>query len=522
MTEQQSSAPEAYTEQQSDTREVDTEPLLPLHQIQQHSTHDVEHVQSTAAHTCRRPVMVIAAVVAPLALISFIVENTLHRPTNSAMKRGASHVRVPVAQTILISVDGFRHDYLFRVHPKSSRRIGKYYVAPNLRRIGLQGAMALQGMLPVMPSKTIPNHWSLVTGLYPESSGLIGNVMYDPVTKQWFRHADDQAFWWHGQPIWQTLRLNRKEHSTAAARTENYTAACVFWPGCTAHGHRPNAYWHFNASIPYKTRVDRAVSLLSGTAPDLKDKSADFVTLYFERVDHAGHKYGPDSAAVNAAIEDVDAAVGYLLAKLGPNYAQKYNIIVISDHGMTELSSDRVIDINDVLPDGKVQDVELEPLGSFRNVSVPAEVIYKKLRNYFAKLKADAKVYTPTELPKEYHLSSAKLICPILTLMPLGWIPKYKHQTLFPDKKQTTRTIHSMQGAPANLPLRGQHGYDYRLKDMRALFLAQGPSFRNRSRLRRQYNINVYAMMCRIFNVKPAPNNGSAAEAMAAIIRRAT
>ncbi len=197
---------------------------------------------------------------------SFPFEQTEH-----LQRRPKAACRTP--QTILISIDGFSFDYLHRRY-KQARDGNSTLIAPTLVKIAEDGAFSSLGMVPVMPSITFPNHWSLITGLYPESSGIVHNVMYDPVRKKIFAYSDDDPTWWKGEPFWKTVSRT-KRHAMSEGANANYTSAAVFWPGSSVPTLSSDAFWRYNGSVPYEERVNRVVSLLKGTAEDLKGKPAD-------------------------------------------------------------------------------------------------------------------------------------------------------------------------------------------------------------------------------------------------------
>jgi predicted AlkP superfamily pyrophosphatase or phosphodiesterase len=246
----------------------------------------------------------------------------------------------PVAPTILISIDGFRHDYIDRTDKNGD------FIAPTLREIRQRGVSAGIGMQPVMPSLTFPNHNSLVTGLFPESSKIVSNTMYSPRTGRWWHMSEDDPSWWGGEPIWVTLRrtprrgiqntsseeMTNGNSSRNMSATSNYTTGVVFWPGSSVEGRRPNIYSTYNGSTSYSARVSRVISLLSGTALDLNGQRADFVAVYFEGVDHAGHEHGTRSPQLTAEIAKVDASIAEIWRQ-----APGVNLIVVSDHGSTFL-----------------------------------------------------------------------------------------------------------------------------------------------------------------------------------------
>ena len=95
--------------------------------------------------------------------------------------------------TVLISIDGFRADYLDRG------------VTPVLSALAAGGVRA--DMRPSFPSKTFPNHYALVTGLRPDRNGIVDNNMYDvAITPQKFTMsaavASDPRWWNEAEPIW--------------------------------------------------------------------------------------------------------------------------------------------------------------------------------------------------------------------------------------------------------------------------------------------------------------------------------
>lgn len=437
---------------------------------------------------------------------------------------GAENV---VAPTILISIDGFRHEYLSR--KKKDKDGSESLLAPNLNLIATTGVYATDGMQPVVPTVTFPNHWSLVTGLYPENSGIVGNTMFDPIKKSWFHLDRVNPDWWFGAPIWQTVRQTPRvvlyANGTRATLNQNYTSACVFWPGSDVPKHAPNAFWKYDSSISYKARVDRAIALIGGTAADLNGR-AQLTTLYFDKVDHAGHQHGPNSDQVTDEIVKVDNAIGYLLSSLGKNASQVYNVVVVSDHGMTEISEDRTIDLAQSVKQGTAQDIVTSPMGLFLNMTISAEELYANIKEGLKGHSEHAAVYLKEELPERWHLRESRLITRVVTMATLGWTVKYPHQHLVPD---TDKPLERLTRAADKPPLRqkwpldkGSHGYDNTFEDMQALFLAQGPAFRPGSTLKKMRTIDVYEMLCHIFSAKPSPNNGTLVTTLSTILKADT
>lgn len=202
----------------------------------------------------------------------------LHRTNEREVSHFEQEILAP-APTLLISIDGFRHDYLERRQRDGDKH--NEFLAPTLRRLAKEGTQAEGGLTPVMPTKTFPNHYSIATGLYPESHGIVSNTMYSEKSQKWFHLTETEPEWWHGEPIWKTLRHSKRRtaRSSVNETKENYVSATVFWPGSTVDKHKADAFWAYNSSISYEDRVARMVSLLRGNAGDLDGRKADFATL---------------------------------------------------------------------------------------------------------------------------------------------------------------------------------------------------------------------------------------------------
>lgn len=202
--------------------------------------------------------------------------------------RGAVGLTQPTL--ILISYDGFRWDYMEKVP------------TPNLDWIVEHGVKA-KHLTNAFVTKTFPNHFTLVTGLYEESHGLVGNTFFDPVFNETFyinspNYLDPK--WWRGEPIWITNQKAWKK------------SAVIFWPGSEVkiEGQYPTYYRNYDRDLSFEERVDFVMSML-----ELED-SPNFIAAYFNEPDHTGHQYGPDSPEVANVIRRMDNVTGYLLENL--------------------------------------------------------------------------------------------------------------------------------------------------------------------------------------------------------------
>jgi ectonucleotide pyrophosphatase/phosphodiesterase family protein 5 len=189
---------------------------------------------------------------------------------------------------LLVSFDGFRWDYMDKT------------ATPNFDSIVKTGVKA-KYIKNAFVTKTFPNHFTIVTGLYEESHGIVANTMYDPEFNSWFHLNNTEPRWWNGgEPIWVTNQRCGGDSGT------------VFWPGSDVkiRGRHPTYSLKYDYHMPYKDRVDTIIRLLGKKDPPT------LLTLYFEEPDHSGHRYGPDSKEVIQAIHTADNTTGYLIKQL--------------------------------------------------------------------------------------------------------------------------------------------------------------------------------------------------------------
>jgi predicted AlkP superfamily pyrophosphatase or phosphodiesterase len=256
---------------------------------------------------------------------------------------------------ILISFDGWRWDYHTRIP------------VPNLRRLMARGVRA-EGLIPSFPSKTFPNHYTIVTGLYPGHHGIVANSIWDDATQRMFtlgsRKEVQDPMWWGGEPIWVT------------AERAGLATATLFWPGSEApvQGARPRYWEPYNESLPGAARVERVLRWLDLPAAE----RPRFITLYFEDTDTAGHADGPDSEAVREAAIRSDGYLGQLTEGLQRRgLLNRVNIVVVSDHGMSATSPRRVVVLDDYISLNDVTVADINPtLGLFPKAG-KEEAVYR-------------------------------------------------------------------------------------------------------------------------------------------------
>lgn len=352
--------------------------------------------------------------------------------------------RAPV--TILISIDGFRPDYLARG------------VTPVLSGLAAGGVTA--AMRPSFPSKTFPNHYAIVTGLRPDRNGIVANRFIDPERpdKTFTMATDDPFYWEQATPIW------------TAAEAAGIRTATMFWPGSNvAFGDRYPSDWHqFNEAISGRQRVDAVTDWLRRPA----QSRPRLVTLYFDAIDTAGHRFGTGAPEVDAALAEVDTLIGRLRSDL-ETLGQPANLVIVSDHGMADVSADRVIRLDELVARDAFTAIETGPYAGL--AAVPgreAEVDAALLRPH-----EHMECWHREAIPARLHYGTNPRVPPILCLADVGW------------------TIAADPPAPDWPVTGGAHGWDSNAPAMRALFIAHGPAFVAGQRLDSFDNVDIEPLL---------------------------
>ena len=366
---------------------------------------------------------------------------------------------------LMISIDGLMNDYIERNE------------TPNFDRFISEGVKA-EYMIPVFPTKTFPNHWSLATGLYVENHGIISNSFYDYELDARFSYGapDGQhdERWWGGEPIWVT------------AEKQGKTSVNFFWPGSevTFDGLQSTKWVDYDGSIPDSTRID---SIAAWFNPE-GDVQADFGTLYFSFVDSRGHRHGPDSPEVDEAVVEMDRLFGYFMQKLDEvGLSDKINVLLVSDHGMAAQSEDKVVFIDEIINLEDVDMIDWSPVAMIRPDEGKRDEIFTALKEN----EENYRVYLKDEMPERFHFSDHYRIPEIIMIADIGY------------------TITNRDNFEERGVVPGMHGFDNTEPEMFTYFAAKGPAFKVNQTEGPVESVNIYELISHLLQIEPAENDGS-------------
>lgn len=363
---------------------------------------------------------------------------------------------------ILISLDGFRWDYVEKYQP------------PNLSSFIKNGVKA-ESLIPSFPTKTFPNHYTIATGHYPDKHGIIGNIFYDYKNDTLFNKrtpgmAEDGSFY-GGSPIW------------VAANKANIVTASYFFVGTEAdiQGIRPTYYYTFDNSVKNDEKVNQAINWLN-----LNDKNRPhLITLYFGDMDKVGHDYGiNDVEKLKTALFELDENLGNLFKGVSKT-GLPVNIIIVSDHGMGNQSTNKIIPIDSIENDDLFMTIEN---GTIVNIhpkkGVEIDSILRYLRHKESNFKAYKTENTPgfEYIPKNKNWGAIQLI------------PDYGYH--FWNQRRKNALIEE------GVETFGVHGYDSKYKEMHGIFYANGPAFKDGYEIPSIKNIHLYPLMCKILGLE--------------------
>ncbi|KAK3783537.1 hypothetical protein RRG08_011344 [Elysia crispata] len=380
----------------------------------------------------------------------------------------------PNRRLMVLLVDGFRWDYA-----------DKHNLA-NFKRLESDGAKAGY-MQNDYPTLSYPNYYTLMTGLHTENHAMTGNFMYDPDTKKFFLIGTNKdqflPLWWdHGEPLWVTADL------------QNKSSYMFFWPGCevTIRGRDPtfcDAYSKVPSIQEVADALDQGFLLIT-------NGTADMVAVYSEQPDHYGHKYGPDAENTRLVLQDIDREVGKLLDRIAAlTDDEKFNLVIVSDHGMTTIDPSRTINITEALTSEPGLYITIMESAALASIYAPNQEAEDKVHTLLKDFSDHMQVYRRQEIPDRFYYKNGPFVSRITCVADLGWTILQPLQPEFPKKG-----LSDMQGF---------HGYDNGEIDMRGIFYAYGPYFQPGSRVDHIQAIDPYSVMCDILELAPSPNNGT-------------
>jgi len=368
-----------------------------------------------------------------------------------------------VKYLVVLSMDGFRYDYIEKAATPTFDSIA---------RIGVKS----KGFIPAFPSKTFPNHYTMATGLYPDNHGLVNNTFYDPETGTTYRMGDSSTrnnpYYYGGEPIWVTA-------SKAGLKTASY-----FWVGTELpiKGIQPDYWKLYDGSTPFEARMDTVIYWLG--LPE--EQRPRLIMWYLQEPDESGHIYGPESNEIFDLVSYLDKLVSDFCRKINQlPHAGQINLIFTSDHGMGQLSNDRVIDLATIISPDWVEKV----VGGNPNYNIKAKPEY--LDTIFQRLNEteNIKVWKNPDLPARLNYGKNPRTLDLTVAADLGWSINWQRYSNYRSSG-------------------GTHGYDPAYPEMHAIFYAIGPSFKRYHLHPAIENVNLYVLMAELLGLSPAPNDG--------------
>lgn len=382
----------------------------------------------------------------------------------TAVAGGSGGVNAPehrdAPYLVLISIDGFRWDY------------ADLHETPALDRIAANGVRA-ERMIPVFPTLTFPNHYSIATGLFPAHHRLIGNTFPNLERSDWYsisnRESVEEGSWYGGEPVW------------LAAEKAGMVTAAYYFVGTEADIQgMPMTYRHsFDKTVPGLSRVRQVLEWLSMPAA----ARPHFLTLYFEHVDNAGHAHGPGSREIAAAIEAVDGWLGALLDGIEalPHRDEIY-LVVVSDHGqLVKRLDDEILVIDEVVDTGGLSIVDH---GAAAFVYVPEGETGRAagIRDAINANWTHGRAMLREETPEAWHVTAQAGFADVIVQADPGYL-------VYSSADRIERRS------------RGDHGWAPEAEGMHAIFLASGPRLPKGKRIGPISSVDVYPLMMEILGL---------------------
>ena len=363
----------------------------------------------------------------------------------------------------VVSMDGFRADYIEKTR------------TPNFDKMARAGVSAV--MTPSYPASTFPNHYTLATGLYPDHNGIVNNSFWDPDHQNLYKISGPskcETYFYLGDPIWNTVQR------------QGVIAATCYWVGSEypIGGQLPRYYKRYTRYeiIPNKARIDTTLAWLQ--LPETV--RPHLVMLYFNEPDHTGHMEGPGSKKTLKKVREMDKLLGRIrkgIAKLP--IAGQIDLIVLSDHGMAEVSPERCVSADNNLKKSWAERIVYgNPTSIFSKDAACRDSIITALSGL-----EQIHVRKKEEIPAELPYGSSPRIGDVGVAPELGW--------RFTDRPGT---------------LKGAHGFFPSYPEMHVVFRATGPDFKKGYKAEGFRNVSIYPLICHLLQIQASPNDGALEE----------
>ncbi|MFN3848305.1 MAG: ectonucleotide pyrophosphatase/phosphodiesterase [Spirosomataceae bacterium] len=385
---------------------------------------------------------------------------------------------------VMVSFDGFRYDYVNK------------YPTPNFKKFIKKGAAA-EMMLPSFPSKTFPNHYTLVTGLYPGNHGLVDNTFYDKERDTFYsirqRNKVEDPYYYGGLPIWQLAQQNGMK------------SASYFWVGSEAPigGKLPDYYHRFDDTVPHKKRVQAVFDWLN--LPE--SERPRIITIYFSMVDTQGHEVGPNGQKTKEAVMEADTLVGMLMDGL-KKIDLPVNVILTADHGMYEMQNKPAYFIyqEDLVAGLSKDDFLFVNNSTHANIFIKNKAKEDEIYNSIKAKESHFKIYKKADIPANLHFNQHQRIGDLFFVVEAGYSIYSKEMM---SKRPETRSVW------------GVHGFDpYTTPEMGAIFYAQGPNIKKKVKIKTFENIHVYPLVAKLLGIEKLPKIDGDLKVLEGIIKK--
>jgi len=371
---------------------------------------------------------------------------------------------------ILVSLDGFRYDYVDRFKPE------------NLARF-IENGVAAKSLVPSFPTKTFPNHYTIATGMRPEHHGIVDNSFYDPEKDDEYRlnkrELVTDGTWYDGTPLW------------VLAEQNGIKAASYFFVGSEAAimGVRPSYYYDYDGGVANLSRISKVFEWLQ--LPD--SIRPRMITMYFSDMDDVGHRYGANNdQELSRRMKQLDHELGALFEGV-KSIPQEVNIIIVSDHGMADVSVENYLALDQVIEgvNGRVVNS-----GALAHIYLDDP---NEKEAVIARIKLKEKgftVFDPAQGKYYQDLGAhGDRIGDVIVLADLGyyWMENEAYREVMARRMRMDET-----------KVKGTHGYSEKYPEMHGIFYAKGPQIKVGLTIDSFDNIHIYPLICELLGL-PIP-----------------